>query len=478
MGGVKECGKDLFNLLHYKLKPFSIKAETIQLPNFHLNLILGLLPVNRVDNRVTFVLWDQNGHMLDGGRRLGLNFRIVARIPTSDVSMMTSIKEGEFGSLEAEVVKIMLELISRDILLGKHADNKEEAILQIANDLIDKELVFEGYGAGMLAREKQNSTYLGNGIAIPHGTLETRDLVKQTGIQIHHFANGVDWGDGNVVYLAIGIAAKSDEHLSILKQLTRVLSEDGVEEALKKAKTTEDVLLVLTGKKSKGLRFDETLIMLNSPVSDLISLIALAAGKMKHAGTVSNEFVTALLDSSPTFLSQGLWVASSGQGVMQTAISYLCVATPFEHQGKEVKAILVVAASGSEYRDILNNVSTLISNNTISSLFSQVSADDVINALSVLHRPGLRQIFKIKNAHGLHARPGATLVNSIKPFESKVWVTNLHGDGKQVNAKSLMKVIAMGVKQGHELEFVADGVDAKEALQAIGNAIDSGLGEG
>ncbi|NMS30920.1 HPr family phosphocarrier protein, partial [Vibrio parahaemolyticus] len=52
------------------------------------------------------------------------------------------------------------------------------------------------------------------------------------------------------------------------------------------------------------------------------------------------------------------------------------------------------------------------------------------------------------------------------------------GDGKAVNAKSLMKVIALGVKHGHQLQFTAEGPDAPQALESIGNAIASGLGEG
>ncbi|GAL28948.1 fructose-specific phosphocarrier protein HPr /PTS system fructose-specific IIA component [Vibrio variabilis] len=87
-------------------------------------------------------------------------------------------------------------------------------------------------------------------------------------------------------------------------------------------------------------------------------------------------------------------------------------------------------------------------------------------------------VFKIKNAHGLHARPGAMLVAEAKKFESSIKVSNLNGDGKAVNAKSLMKVIALGVKHGHELQFSAEGTDAAEALEAIGKAIASGLGEG
>ena len=87
-------------------------------------------------------------------------------------------------------------------------------------------------------------------------------------------------------------------------------------------------------------------------------------------------------------------------------------------------------------------------------------------------------IFKIKNPHGLHARPGALLVAEAKKFESTITVRNMDGDNnKSVNAKSLMKIMIIGAKSGNNLEFTADGSDAVEALLAIGTAIAGGLGE-
>lgn len=86
--------------------------------------------------------------------------------------------------------------------------------------------------------------------------------------------------------------------------------------------------------------------------------------------------------------------------------------------------------------------------------------------------------FSIRNEHGLHARPGTMLVNVIKQFSSDITVTNLDGTGKPANGRSLMKVVALGVKKGHKLRFTASGSDAEQALAAIGEAITSGLGEG
>ncbi|MCL7659848.1 HPr family phosphocarrier protein, partial [Klebsiella pneumoniae] len=70
------------------------------------------------------------------------------------------------------------------------------------------------------------------------------------------------------------------------------------------------------------------------------------------------------------------------------------------------------------------------------------------------------------------------LVNTIKQFNSDITVTNLDGTGKPANGRSLMKVVALGVMEGHRLRFTALGADAEQALKAIGDAIAAGLGEG
>ncbi|MNY69438.1 Multiphosphoryl transfer protein [compost metagenome] len=70
------------------------------------------------------------------------------------------------------------------------------------------------------------------------------------------------------------------------------------------------------------------------------------------------------------------------------------------------------------------------------------------------------------------------LVKVAKEFASDIRVANLDGSGEAVSAKSLMKVIGLGVKCGHRLAFRAEGTDAEAALKGIGEAIAAGLGEG
>ncbi|EJN6709749.1 fused PTS fructose transporter subunit IIA/HPr protein [Vibrio vulnificus] len=380
----------------------------------------------------------------------------------------------------------MLKLTSSDITLQQSANNKLDAIKSIAAALTAKGLVEQGYVEGMLNREAQNSTFLGNGIAIPHGTTDTRDLVQNTGVAVHHFPHGVEWGDGNKVYLAIGIAAKSDEHLGILKQLTKVLSADGVEARLQQATTEQEIMALLNGEVQLEADFDAANIQLLFPASDMIQMSAVAGGLIKNSGNAGSQFVAELVTKTPTHLGKGLWLIGSDVSVTRTAVSFVTTANDCEYQGTPVKGLLAFGACNNAHQAILANLTQLVYQGKQETLLSanaeqviaMLSGESVANASLEPATSDNTAVFKIKNAHGLHARPGAMLVAEAKKFESTIKVANLDGDRSVVNAKSLMKVIALGVKHGHQLQFTAEGPDASQALEAIGAAIASGLGEG
>lgn len=377
----------------------------------------------------------------------------------------------------------MLTLTTQNITLAQTAKDKTEAITHIAASLTQQGYVETAYVQGMLNRETQSSTFLGNGIAIPHGTTETRNLVQKTGVAIHHFPQGVDWGNG-MVYVAIGIAAKSDEHLGILKQLTKVLSADGVEAALKEAKTEQDIINVLNGQTQLMADFDATLIQLKFPASDMLQMTAVASGLLRNSGCTTDDYISEVITKKPTHLGAGLWLVSGSKGVSRSAMSFVSTANDCEFEGQQVHGLIAFSACNASHKPLLYKISELI--------FSKRQQDildaDVKQLLALFdlseQTPEIAEdtanqaTFKIKNTHGLHARPGAMLVAEAKKFESTIRVSNLDGDGSSVNAKSLMKVIALGVKHGHRLQFIADGSDAELALSSIGKAIESGLGEG
>ncbi|MDZ7277896.1 fused PTS fructose transporter subunit IIA/HPr protein [Pantoea eucrina] len=374
----------------------------------------------------------------------------------------------------------MFQLEVQAIHTGASAQNKEEAIRQVAAALTTAGNVAEGYVNGMLAREQQTTTFLGNGIAIPHGTTDTRDLVLKTGVQVYQFPQGVDWGDGQTAYVAIGIAAKSDEHLALLRQLTHVLSDDSVAAQLKTASAEELRALLMGEKQAAEFSFDTSLIAVDVAANDLMTLQALNAGRLQAIGAVDARFVAQAISTPPLSLGQGIWLNDSAEGNLQSAIAVSRAATPFTHQGENVAMLLTVAATDDRPLDVLRYLSALLQNNKAQRLIDADAAGVLALLTSEVDETAdvLTAEFTIRNEHGLHARPGTALVTVIKQFNSDITVTNLDGSGKPANGRSLMKVVALGVKKGHRLRFTASGDDAQQAIDAIGEAINSGLGEG
>ncbi|AYD44551.1 fused PTS fructose transporter subunit IIA/HPr protein [Yersinia rochesterensis] len=376
----------------------------------------------------------------------------------------------------------MFQLSTKDIHLAAQAGSKNEAITQVAAALTQAGNVAAGYLDGMLAREQQTSTYLGNGIAIPHGTTDTRDLVLNTGVQVFQFPQGIAWGEDQTAYIVIGIAARSDEHLALLRQLTHVLSDDEVAAQLAKTTSAEELRSLLMGEqKAAEFHFDTSLIALDVAADNLITLQALNAGRLQQIGAVDTHFVSDVITREPLNLGQGIWLSDSTEGNLVSAAAISRPVTVFEHNGEKVALLLTLS--------VANNNQPLSMLNYLSDLLLAKKADALLNAdaaalLALLTSKYVEQNevlsaeFVIRNEHGLHARPGTILVNTIKQFTSEITVTNLDGTGKPANGRSLMKVVALGVKKGNRLRFTASGEDAQAALDAIGAAISAGLGEG
>lgn len=127
------------------------------------------------------------------------------------------------------------------IKLGQKSVTKEEAI-QAAGELLEKlGYVDHTYVDAMQEREKLVSTYMGMGVAIPHGTTQAKDTVKKTGIVCLQYPDGVDFGSEDA-QLVFGIAGIGDEHLDLLGKLCTLLEDPALLETLK---TTDDVDWVL-----------------------------------------------------------------------------------------------------------------------------------------------------------------------------------------------------------------------------------------
>lgn len=377
----------------------------------------------------------------------------------------------------------MFKLSLQDIHLGALPKDKVEAIHEIASALVKANYVEEGYVDGMLSREQQASTYLGNGIAIPHGTLETRDLVKQTGVQVFQFPQGVVWGDEEQhAYVAIGIAARSDEHLTLLRQLTHVLSQDGIQEKLAAAATAEELRSVLMGEDNADFLFDNSLISLNVPTDNLVTLQALNAGLLQKAAAVDTRFISGVMSQPPVHLGQGIWLNDSQHGNLINAVAVSRPVVPIcKQQQPQAELLITVSVVNDAIEPVLKNLADLLSDRRGDELLKADEAEliSLLNQSKISgDESGISAEFTVINAHGLHTRPASLLVKTLKDFNSPVTVANLNGTGKPVNASSLMKLVSIGAKKGDKLRFTAGGSDAQQVLDAIGKAMAEGLGEG
>ena len=375
----------------------------------------------------------------------------------------------------------MLELSESNIHLNANAADKQQAIEMAASALVQADNVENGYLQGMLAREQQTSTFLGNGIAIPHGTLDTRSMVKKTGVQVFQFPQGIEWGEGNIAYVVIGIAARSDEHLSLLRQLTHVLSDEDTAAKLAKITDVAEFRAILMGETIEPFEIPAANISLDVDTQSLLTLVAINAGQLQVQSAVENRFISEVINNAALPLGKGLWVTDSVVGNVKNALAFSRAKTIFSHNGKAVKGVITVSAVSDQINPTLARLlddevqTTLLNGNSTEILTALLGSENEVETQSV--EGAVVGTFTIRNEHGLHARPSANLVNEVKKFTSKITVQNLTRESEVVSAKSLMKIVALGVTQGHHLRFVAEGEDAKQAIEALGKAIADGLGE-
>ncbi len=118
--------------------------------------------------------------------------------------------------------------------------SKDDAMREAASILQDAGAVTADYYDAMQLREETVSTYMGNELAIPHGTNETKDTILASALSLVRYDGGVDWG-GQPVTFVVGIAGKGDEHLEILSQIALIFSDDDEVATLKAASSPEEI---------------------------------------------------------------------------------------------------------------------------------------------------------------------------------------------------------------------------------------------
>jgi len=136
-----------------------------------------------------------------------------------------------------------MSILSKEkVRLNAKALDKNEAIRMAGQLLVDAGHVPAEYIDKMIERDSISSTYMGGGLAIPHGTNEAKSLVRSTGMSILVFPDGVPFGDGQTAKLVIGIAAVGDDHLDILTNVAMICSDEESFERILAADTEQTLI--------------------------------------------------------------------------------------------------------------------------------------------------------------------------------------------------------------------------------------------
>lgn len=142
-----------------------------------------------------------------------------------------------------------MELLYREnIRTNCKADTQENVIRKVGQMLVNAGYVEQSYVEAMLKREKTCSTFMGNGLALPHGVEEAKKDIKASGIAVMTFPEGTDW-NGNETKVVIGIAGVGEEHLQILSVIAEKMLDEEAAETLANG-DVETVYQILGGKEA------------------------------------------------------------------------------------------------------------------------------------------------------------------------------------------------------------------------------------
>lgn len=185
-------------------------------------------------------------NFLDSGLYTDLTARLVEVNKASQYKEKVTTTLGDSLVADSENENLF-RMSESNIFLGLQATSKEQAIRFAGEQLVKGGYVQPEYVEAMLAREQLTSTYLGESIAVPHGTIEAKDRVLKTGIVFCQYPAGIRWGDDedDAARLVIGIAARNNEHINVITKLTTALDEDGVIDRLANTSSVEEVLAIL-----------------------------------------------------------------------------------------------------------------------------------------------------------------------------------------------------------------------------------------
>jgi len=138
-------------------------------------------------------------------------------------------------------------LSERSVRVKAAFASKDDAIRACGELLLEAGHVEPGYVEAMLERDSLSTTYVGNGVAVPHGTKDSKRFIRSTGLAVIQVPDGVDFLKGNTARLLVGLAALGDEHMDILTEIAMICADDARLAMLLSAETPERILAIIAG---------------------------------------------------------------------------------------------------------------------------------------------------------------------------------------------------------------------------------------
>lgn len=171
--------------------------------------------------------------------------RLVVELTDAQTNHLSDAQQNRQSAVENTP---LFKLTEKNIFLDLTANSKEEAIRYAGQKLVDNGYVKPAYIEAMLERERLTSTFLGESIAVPHGTIEAKDDVITTGIVFCQYPAGVQFGEDeqDQARIVIGIAARNNEHLDVIAKLTNALDDPKIIAQLATTCNIEEVLTILS----------------------------------------------------------------------------------------------------------------------------------------------------------------------------------------------------------------------------------------
>ena len=311
----------------------------------------------------------------------------------------------------------------QQILLNAGVTTKDDALELISQNLSSLGLVRGDYLDALTAREEKVSTYLINGVAIPHGVNEAKEQVIQTGVFIVQAPQGVVWNDkGEVARFIVGIAAKGKDHLSLLQRLTNVVMDAAVAEQLATTTNKNDILDALNAKEQSSPEQQEDFsVVTEAQVVDAQGMHARPASliseqAVKFSGTdirIRNDQRTATAKSMASLLSMG---ATHGD-------------------------VLTISAEGPEAEQAVNVLAAMIRQGLDNEEEQANASYDPLTVLSALPDVQCRLTLK-----GSSASPGITMAPAFRLQAGKIKFEE-HGQDPKAEAKLFSTALTEAARQ-------------------------------